>query len=39
MATDIAKMTEDVETPGRVTDLVWWGPIVAGVVIALGFLR
>ncbi len=34
MATSIA---EDVRRPGRITDLVRWGPVVAGVVIALGF--
>ncbi len=34
MATSIV---EDVRTPGRITDLVRWGPVVAGVVIALGF--
>ncbi|MGY1669140.1 hypothetical protein [Geodermatophilus sp. SYSU D00710] len=28
---------QDVRTPGRTTDLVRWGPVVAGVVIALGF--
>ncbi|MGY1667684.1 hypothetical protein [Geodermatophilus sp. SYSU D00696] len=34
MATSIE---QDVRTPGRITDLVRWGPVVAGVVIALGF--
>jgi hypothetical protein len=34
MATNIV---DDVRTPGRITDLVRWGPVVAGVVIALGF--
>ncbi|MGY1634134.1 hypothetical protein ACI784_20715 [Geodermatophilus sp. SYSU D01186] len=34
MATSIV---EDVRRPGRITDLVRWGPVVAGVVIALGF--
>jgi hypothetical protein len=34
MATSIV---DDVRTPGRITDLVRWGPVVAGVVIALGF--
>jgi hypothetical protein len=34
MATSIM---DDVRTPGRITDLVRWGPVVAGVVIALGF--
>ncbi len=30
-------MVRDVRAPGRITDLVRWGPVVAGVVIALGF--
>jgi hypothetical protein len=34
MATSIV---DDVRAPGRITDLVRWGPVVAGVVIALGF--
>ncbi len=29
-------LMEDVRTPGRTTDLVRWGPVVAGVIIALG---
>jgi hypothetical protein len=34
MATNVV---DEVRTPGRITDLVRWGPVVAGVVIALGF--
>lgn len=34
MATSIVN---DVQTPGRITDLVRWGPVLAGVAIALGF--
>lgn len=34
MATNVV---DDVRTPGRITDLVRWGPVVAGVVVALGF--
>ncbi|TFV55692.1 hypothetical protein E4P41_16845 [Geodermatophilus sp. DF01-2] len=32
-----SNIVDDVRTPGRITDLVRWGPVVAGVVIALGF--
>ncbi len=34
MATSIV---QNDRTPGRITDLVRWGPVVAAVVIALGF--
>lgn len=30
---------DEVRTPGRITDLVRWGPAVAGVVVALGSSR
>jgi hypothetical protein len=33
MATSIA---DGVRSPGRITDLVRWGPVLAGVVVALG---
>ncbi|TQN42623.1 hypothetical protein FHU33_2029 [Blastococcus colisei] len=38
MATNVsARMADDARSPGRVADLIRWGPVFAGVIIALAF--
>ena len=32
-----ARLTDDARSPGRVVDLIRWGPVFAGVIIALAF--